>query len=149
MSLYETDFYAWTERTAELLRAGRWEEIDRETVAEEIESLGRSERHALESRLAQLAAHLLKWKYQPEFRGASWQRSLRFQRMGIEKLLKDNPSLKHGLEETLREAWERGRDIASGETAMVLDDFPLACPWAVEQVLDRDFFPEPWIKELP
>jgi hypothetical protein len=40
--LYEQDFFAWTQTTAALIRAGKWHDLDRETLAEEVESLGTS-----------------------------------------------------------------------------------------------------------
>ena len=60
MTLYDTDFYAWTQHNARLLRSGHAEEADLENVAEEIASLGRSERRALASRLAVLIGHELR-----------------------------------------------------------------------------------------
>jgi len=62
---YEDDFYAWTVEQARLLRSGELSAIDAANVAEEIESMGRSDRRAIESRLAVLLTHLLKWQMQP------------------------------------------------------------------------------------
>lgn len=62
-SLYEADFYAWTAQQAAAIRARQWERLDIENLAEEIESLGRAERRELESRLAILVGHLLKWQF--------------------------------------------------------------------------------------
>ncbi|KJR40051.1 protein of unknown function DUF29, partial [Candidatus Magnetoovum chiemensis] len=58
-SLYETDFYQWSLKTAELLRQGRFTELDIENAAEEIESLGRNNKRELGSRLMVLIMHLL------------------------------------------------------------------------------------------
>jgi hypothetical protein len=80
MSTYETDFYRWTQETAEKLRQGRLAEVDLEQIAEEIEEMGRSERHELRNRLAVLLAHLLKWQYQPDWRGNSWLFTIEEQR---------------------------------------------------------------------
>ena len=71
--LYNRDFYAWGLHQAELLRAGRFGEIDIENIAEEIESLSRSDKRELSRRLSVLMLHLLKWRYQPEFRSQSWK----------------------------------------------------------------------------
>ncbi len=65
-TLYDQDFYAWTQRQVELLRSGRWGELDIENLVEEIESLGRQERQELHNRLGVLLGHLLKWHYQPK-----------------------------------------------------------------------------------
>jgi hypothetical protein len=73
MSDYQKDFYSWTCEQAELLRAGRFNELDVFNLIEEIETMGRSEKRELESRLTVLLVHLLKWQYQPMRRGCSWQ----------------------------------------------------------------------------
>ena len=52
---YEEDFYAWTVEQARLLRSGDLSAIDIENIAEEIESMGRSDRRAIESRLDRAA----------------------------------------------------------------------------------------------
>ena len=62
---YETDFCAWTQAQAAALRDGKWDTPDWANLAEEIESLGRSERYAIESHLQNLLTHLLKWRYDP------------------------------------------------------------------------------------
>ncbi len=63
MSLYETDYFQWTQRVAGALRAGVVDGLDLSEIAEEIEDLGKSERRALESSLSQLLLHLLKWDF--------------------------------------------------------------------------------------
>lgn len=63
--LYERDFFAWANQQAALLRAGQFAEADIEHIAEEIESMGRSEKRELLSWLATLLMHLLKWQAQP------------------------------------------------------------------------------------
>ena len=68
---YEKDVIAWANEQAALLRAGRFSALDIEHIAEEIEDVGKSERREFVSRMAVLLAHLLKWQYQPERRGAS------------------------------------------------------------------------------
>jgi len=70
---YETDFYAWANTQAELLRAGKLGEADIEHIAEEIESMGKGELRELENRLAVLFTHLLKWRFQPTHRRRSWE----------------------------------------------------------------------------
>ena len=92
---YEKDFYAWTQEQANLIRQGKFNEIDTLHIIDEIESMGRSEKRALKSRLAVLLMHLLKWQYQPTFRGVSWTITIRNQRWEIAELLEDNPSLQH------------------------------------------------------
>ena len=71
---YEKDFHAWTLENAALLRQRRFAEIDVDNIAEELENMGRSERHELVNRLAVLLAHLLKWRFQPARRSAHLRR---------------------------------------------------------------------------
>jgi hypothetical protein len=74
---YENDFYAWTVEQARLLRSGELSAIDAANVAEEIESMGRSDRREIKSRLIALLSHLLKWRMQPEIRSTSWSGTIR------------------------------------------------------------------------
>lgn len=85
-TLYETDFYAWTKRQAALLRGEEFEQIDWNNLIAEIESLGRSEKHEVESRLTVILMHLLKWQYQPSKRstGRSWRKTLTIQRIDLD-----------------------------------------------------------------
>ncbi len=99
--LYDFDYYTWTHRQAQLLRQGRFNELDVPHLIEELESMGTRERRELYHRLAILAAHLLKWIYQPNRRGNSWRRTIAVQRLGLADLLAVNPDLKLQLEEVL------------------------------------------------
>lgn len=139
---YEKDFYAWTQEQANLIRQGKFNEIDTLHIIDEIESMGRSEKRALKSRLAVLLMHLLKWQYQPTFRGVSWTITIRNQRWEIAELLEDNPSLQHWVADTMLDAYKQARLNAQTETALRLDVFPEECPWTVEQVVSNEFFPE-------
>lgn len=96
-SNYETDFYTWTQQQAALLKSGRFSEADLENIIEEIETMGRSERRALENRLTVLLQHLLKWEYQPSRRGRSWTLTMRQQRLKFVKVLNENPHFAIGL----------------------------------------------------
>ncbi len=92
--LYEQDFFEWTQTTAALIRAGKWQAIDPESIAEEIESLGKRDRRELGSRLQLLVMHLLKWYYQPSERSGIWRGTIEDQRTEILDLLGDSPSLR-------------------------------------------------------
>ena len=107
--LYDCDFFAWSLEQAELLRAGKLAEADIEHIAEEIESMGRAEKRELISRLSVLLLHLLKWRYQPEKRGPSWEASIRVQRNRLADHLDDNPSLKPLLPQALASAYRDAR----------------------------------------
>jgi hypothetical protein len=139
---YDTDVYAWTLQNAALLRAGRLGEIDALNIAEELESMGKSIRHAVRSRLAVLMAHLLKWRHQAEKRSRSWQNTIRVQRLDIAELLADNPSLKSMPAATLDQSYAKARLLAAADTGLDESRFPEHCPFTVEQVLSDDYWPE-------
>jgi hypothetical protein len=140
--LYETGFYAWTQEQARLLHERRWHDLDLENVVEEIETLGRSDKREIESRLETLIAHLLKWKYQPGLRSPHWSGTVTEQRLGFEDLLKESPSLKSYPSKVFLRHYPGARLKASAETGIAFDLFPEKCPFTLEEVLDVDFFPE-------
>jgi len=100
--LYDTDFYGWTQQQADALRTGNLAGVDLDNLIEEIESMGRSEKRELESRIEVLLMHLLKWRYQWGLRSRSWQLTIEDQRDRIAKHLRENPSLKSKIEGTVR-----------------------------------------------
>ncbi|QVL49013.1 MAG: DUF29 domain-containing protein [Thiocapsa sp.] len=140
-TLYDRDLYDWSMQTARLLREGRYAEIDTPHLAEEVESMGTSERRALEHRLVVLLVHLLTWEHQPEQRSKSWQRTLIEQRKQVAKLLNDSPSLKPRLTDLLVDAYESAVRWAADDTGRDESEFPKSCPYRSEQVLDPSFFP--------
>ena len=93
-SLYDSDFYAWANEQAALLREGRATDADLALIADEIESMGKSQRRAIVSRLAILILHLLKWERQPALRGASWRLGIANARDALADLFGENSSLK-------------------------------------------------------
>jgi hypothetical protein len=138
---YETDVVAWANAQAQLLRAGRWDRLDIEHIAEEIEDVGKSEQRELASRMAVLLAHLLKWRYQPERRGASWETTIRTQRAGIGRRLRRTPSLAASLQDPdwWADAWDDALDQATRETG--ISDLPSGCPWPLDRALDPEWLP--------
>jgi hypothetical protein len=140
-TLYERDFYAWANEQASLLRAGKLSDADIENIAEEIESMGRSEKRELISRLGVLLTHLLKWQYQPDRRGRSWQGTIEQQRYRLERHLGENPSLKSQLDTAVQEAYKDARYDAEKETDLDRDTFPADCPFAFDQMMDEGFWP--------
>ncbi len=141
-ALYEQDIIAWANEQACFIRAGRFDLLDLEHIAEEIEDVGKSEKRELVSRMAILLSHLLKWQYQAGRRGASWQRTIKEQRKEIAYDLKETPSLKplFNDDEWKDMVWGKAVGIAASETG--LDLFPELCPWTLEQILDSSFLPE-------
>jgi len=139
---YEEDFYAWTVEQSRLLRAGEFSAIDAVNIAEEIESMGRSDRRELKSRLVILLMHLLKWRNQPGGRSRSWSATIDEQRLQIEGLLVESPSLQPSVPAMLAEAHAMARAKAIAETGLADETFPEACPYSADEVLSRAFLPE-------
>jgi len=140
-SLYDRDFYAWTAEQAALLREGRLSDADIANIAEEIESMGRSEKRELVSRLTVLLLHLLKWQHQPGLRGASWRASIQVQRISLETHLGDNPSLTAVVPDAMAQAYRIARIEAGRETGLAAESFPAVVPWGFEEVMDEGFWP--------
>ena len=142
MQRYETDVIAWANEQAAFIRAGRFDLLDLEHIADEIEDVGKSEQRELMSHLTGLIAHLLKWKFQSSHRGASWEKTIKVKRKEIDYSLKSTPSLKTRLAdpEWLELVWDKAVNQAITETG--LDDFPEDCRWSVEQILNSEFWPE-------
>ncbi len=139
---YDRDFYAWANEQVALLRAGRLDEADIAHIAEEIESMGKTEKRELVSRLKVLLLHLLKWQYQPGLRGASWEASISVQRNDLDDHLADNPSLKALLPEAIERAYRGAILVAKAETGLPGSTFPATCPWAFDQIMDPNFWPQ-------
>jgi len=139
--LYETDFYAWIQSQANALRARNISDLDFKNLIEEVEDMGKSEQRELESRLEVLLAHLLKWQFQPERRGSSWESTIEEQRKRIARHLTKNPSLKSLVPEVYEETYDYAVLKAVKETDMHKTVFPTQCPWAFEQAMDNDFWP--------
>ena len=142
-TLYEQDFYAWTQEQAALLRDQKTQALDFANLAEEIESLGISQKHALASHLRNLVIHLLKWQYQPSGRltGHSWQSSIINARDEIATILDDLPGLEQQVEGLLTRRYPAARRLAHVETGLPLATFPPVCPWDHEQVRYPNFWP--------
>lgn len=139
---YEQDFYGWTQEQAALLKSGRLNELDIANLIEEVETMGRSEKRELESRLTVLLQHLLKWKYQEVRRGRSWELSIIEQRLKFEETLQENPGLKSQLNTILVNAYKYAVLQASRETKISRSVFPEQCPWTYDQILDELFYPD-------
>lgn len=138
---YRADFFGWATEQARLLRSGQVDAIDFENVAEEIESMGRSQRRELTNRLAVLLAHLLKWQYQPNLRGNSWRLTVEEQRIRVADHLDENPSLRALVPDAMRSAYRLALIQAQRESGLPASAFPAACPFTMEQATDEAFWP--------
>jgi hypothetical protein len=139
---YDRDLYTWSQEQAALLRERKFDQIDLVHIVEEIEDMGKSEQRALESYLEALLIHLLKWVYQPSFRGRSWRLTIIEKRKRLLKHLRENPGLKSRLDVSIADAYEFARSGAEKETGLPASTFPHQCPWTYEVLSDPDFWPD-------
>ncbi len=135
---YEEDFAAWATEQARLMREGDFAGLDRENVAEELESLGRQNRHEIESRLAVLLMHLLKQLVQPDRTSRSWAGTIIEQRARIARLVEQSPSLRRHLWEMIAAEYQTARKQAAAETGRALKRIPKELPFTLEQVFDDE-----------
>jgi hypothetical protein len=133
--LYEKDYYAWANETAEAIRSGEFSRIDIDALADEVADIARKEKRSLSSRLEVLIGHLLKWDYQDKKRTRSWAATIAVQRNRVMKLLKDSPSLTPWLSENLGEIYEVAVQLAVRDTNLSQDSFPPECPYTLDEIL--------------
>lgn len=135
---HEDDLFTWVQEQVALLRAGRLDEVDALNVAEELSDAGNEQLDKLESAIAVLSMHLLKWDHQSKRRSRSWELSVREQRRRIARVLKKNPGLKRLLAEAVEAGFADGRDRALAETGLSDADIPAACPYSFEDMMHRE-----------
>jgi hypothetical protein len=140
-SLYESDFFTWTQEQARLLRERRFDDLDLDNLVDEVESVGGSEKREIRNRLVVLIAHLLKWKFQPGGRGSSWRGAIFEQRQQILDVLSTSPSLESYQRNQVVRLYRSARLRAAEETGIAYGVFPEECPFDAGQVLDLEFYP--------
>jgi hypothetical protein len=149
--LYDSDFDLWIEQTIQQLKDRQFERLDVEHLIEELQDLGKSEKRALESNLMVLLAHLLKLKIQgdrPDIMTGSWYDSINEHRQRVQKSLRDTPSLNPYLSTAVSSVYPDARKLAirDGKKAKfgvripLENDYPITCPFSIEQLLDDDFY---------
>jgi len=141
-SLYEEDYYLWIETTVNQLREGRLAEVDLANLSEELEDMGKSQKHAIKSNLRVVLMHLLKYKYQPDKRSNSWKYTITEHRIRLEDDFSDSPSLKRYFSEIFDKSYQKARKLAADETGLPLEIFPSESPFTPEQTLNSDYLPE-------
>lgn len=144
-SLYEADFFAWTQQQAEALRRRDWSALDIDNLVEEVDSLGRQERSELRELLTALLVSLAKWHYLPQQRGRhgrSWRLLAEEQRVRIEHHLRDSPSLMAYGPKVTRQVWRIACLVTARETSLSYEMFPKQCPFTWEEVIREGWLPE-------
>lgn len=147
-SLYDDDFYAWTQEQAKLLRRGSAaaNRLDFDLIAEEIEDLGKSELHTVQSLCEHIIEHLLKLEYTGLDEPAHhWRQEITEWRIQVEKKETRSIIAKLDLPARYRMAVRMLRyfeDDAPG----LLSRVPAECPYTLDQIIGvggEDWFPPP------
>lgn len=141
---YDTDVAAWAAHQAALLRQRRADAVDWMNIAEEIESLGNEQEHAVESHLVRIIEHLLKLDHSPDVDPRrSWRLSVSAQRAQLRRRLRKNPSLRARLNEFVVESWREGViEATRGLRPEEADALPGTPCYAPAQLLDDTYFGE-------
>ena len=132
---YCGDYYGWLEQTAKAIEEGRFSEIDRAQIAEELRDMGKAERRAIESYMERIMVHLLKIEHQPGKHTRSWDLSIATSRVRLKKLFSESPSLATQAEELMIEAYETARLEAARQTGLRLETFPEQCPFGIGTIV--------------
>jgi Domain of unknown function DUF29 len=142
--LYETDFNAWAEQQARLLRERRFDELDLEHLIEEVADLAINQRHAVLGRARRILQHFLKLEHSPAtWPRRGWQETIVTQRTDLEERL--TTTLRRELEAGLADAYSRARRDAAKDLRrdkVVEAELPASCPYTLDQVLDPDWLPK-------
>jgi Domain of unknown function DUF29 len=139
--VYEADFYVWAREQAELLRAGRYGELDLQNLIEEVDDLGLSLYRSVRSRVRTIIEHLLKLEHSPARRPRDlWHDTVAVQRADLEDDL--TVSLRARMEAELPKQYERARAAAArglrrhGEQ-VAADSLPETCPYTLDQIVGQ------------
>ena len=144
---YNEDFAAWLAAQALMLRERRFDQLDVEHLAEEVDGVGNSEFRAFTSAIELIVLHMMKWDYQVERRGRSWRSKIHEQRRQVAKLLKQNPSYKARINEAITDAYSGVPDEVEKQTTIPAERLPEICPYSWDDIMTRlhDFDPDrPW-----
>lgn len=138
--VHDRDFAAWALAQARALRESRFDAVDREILANELERMVSRERSEINRRLESLTVQLLMWTVQPAVRNEVFQTAILDQRASVETLLRANPSLKSGIEATLHRTYAVALDTAE-QAGVPRSTFPTEPVFSLEQLIDRSFWP--------
>jgi hypothetical protein len=136
--LYDQDFYAWAGSQAQLLREGRFGELDLEHLIEEVEDLGGALKRSVQNRAITIMLHLLKLQHSPATDPRlGWRETVRTQRTRLRTDL--TPNLRRLLADELSELYDRARHDAEASLRdhgehVAADALPKACPYTPDQV---------------
>lgn len=139
---YDKDLVRWAQTQSELIKSGQLDRLDLVNIAQEIESLAKTERRRATDLLVELLSALLTWQVQPL---ASEQAALEIQyvRLELSFALQDSPSLKCVFIEPdyFSKAWQRAILQAQIKSGLERESFPAQCEWEIEQILNSHWWP--------
>lgn len=142
MTTYDADVVAWDNEQSHFLRAGKFDHLDIEHLADETEDVGKAEQRDLAKRMAVLLAELLKWNWQPAVRGLRWPAIIAIYRKVVIRRIELTPSLKLVLQDALLVSGMCSDAVLklSKETDIEILEIPETCPWAIQDVLTEGWF---------
>ena len=127
--------YGWLVRQADLLRAGRLDALDRQSLADLLNDMAISEMRALGSALRVLLQHMLKIMVQPQMLTRSWLYTIASQQDEAKTLIKQHPGMRQHLPAIYAEVYPRARRLAAVETGIAESRFPTVNPWTMDEAL--------------
>jgi len=139
--LYEADETAWLDTMAELIAAGKNEELDYVHLQEFLTDLANRDRREVVGRLRFFLAHLLKWTNQTEERSGTWAAAILRLQFDLEDILESRVLRKHA-EHELAEAYEDAVDEVAMELGLLEYRLPKKCPWTIESLLSEELLGE-------
>jgi hypothetical protein len=134
-SLYETDFTAWLDTQVEALKRKDFAHLDIEHLLEEMETLGGSEKSAIESHLTIIMMHMIKQHIQSERSGKSWNDSIVNARVQIAMIIEKNPSLHSYPREVFPKCYQRALKEAARQMKVETRQISGVAPWSLSEVL--------------
>jgi Domain of unknown function DUF29 len=136
---HERDLYSWLVEQARLVRDGRWQAIDQENLAQEIEGLAQHQFEKLESAVQVLLAHLLKWDHPAIRRSRGRVQSVQSQRQAVAEVLARNPGLAPRIPEAIARCYRKARAEAANDVGLDENSFPAKCPYEWDEIVAREF----------
>jgi hypothetical protein len=141
MPAYDEDVYAWAFEQARFLREGRFDLLDIEHLADEIEDVGKAELREVVKQMSVLLAHLLRWYYLPIEHTVSRSAMVEVQRLRIAESFAESPSLRERIEEPGKRQLIWAEALAQAAADVERGDFPSDCPWVIANILSKGWLP--------
>jgi len=136
---HQRDLYSWLVEQARLVRDGRWQAIDQDNLAKEIEGLAQRQFDRLEHAVHGLLTHLLKWDHPAIRRSRGRVQSVQSHRQAVADVLVRNPGLASRLPEAIAHCYRKARAEAASDVGLDENSFPAKCPYEWNEIVAREF----------